>query len=160
MRACIGLGSNLGDPLAQVRGAFAELERIPGACCLRRSRLYRSAPVGPPGQPDYVNGVASLETHCGPWELLAALQAIEAAHGRVRGAERWGPRTLDLDLLVYGPWQSAAPELTVPHPRLAERAFVVFPLLEIEPDLQVPGLGPLRDLAVRLSPTGLVALEG
>ena len=159
VRAYVALGSNLGDPIGHVRGALAELGRIPGTRRLDQSRLWYSEPLGPPGQPRYVNAVAVLETERAPRDLLAELQRIEAAHGRVRGAERWGPRTLDLDLLVYGDWRSEAPDLTVPHPRIADRPFVVFPLLEIEPGLRVPGLPPLQELAARLSAAGLCPVD-
>jgi 2-amino-4-hydroxy-6-hydroxymethyldihydropteridine diphosphokinase len=158
VRAYVALGSNLDDPVSQVRAAMADLGGLPGTRCVRCSRLYRSAPVGPPGQPDYVNAVAALDTTLSPGTLLGRMQGIEAAHGRVRGGERWGPRTLDLDLLLFGDWRSDDPLLTVPHPRLAERAFVVFPLQEVGPDLVVPGLAPLAEIAMRLSPAGLEVL--
>jgi 2-amino-4-hydroxy-6-hydroxymethyldihydropteridine diphosphokinase len=160
LRAYVALGSNLDDPVGHVRRALEDLDRIPQTRCLRCSRLYHSRAVGPPGQPDYVNAVAALETGLHPRGLLATLQGIESAHGRVRGPERWGPRTLDLDLLVYGEWRSPDPLLTIPHPRIAERPFVVFPLQEVEPDLLIPGVGPVRVLAARLTVSGLTPVEG
>ena len=154
-RAYVGLGSNLDDPVGHVRQALVDLAALPETACLGHSRLYRSPPMGPSGQPDYVNAVAVLESGLEPRELLAELQAIEARHGRVRVAERWGPRTLDLDLLVYGNWQSTDPTLTVPHPGIAGRAFVVWPLFEIAPDLEIPGLAPVRRLAEALPAAAL-----
>jgi 2-amino-4-hydroxy-6-hydroxymethyldihydropteridine diphosphokinase len=105
-----------------------------------------------------VNAVAVIETGLGPHALLAALQAIEVRHGRVRGLERWGPRTLDLDLLVYGAWRSSDPAITVPHPRIAERAFVLWPLFELAPDLEIPGLAPVRQLVEAVPADALEAL--
>ncbi len=145
-RAYVGIGSNLEDPRRQVLQAFDELEQITGTHCVARSGLYRSAPLGPPNQPDYINAAAALDTRLGAHELLAALQAIEQRHGRRRDGERWGPRTLDLDLLLYADCVSSEPQLTLPHPELHRRAFVLYPLHEIAPDLQVPGHGMLADL--------------
>ena len=152
VRAYVGLGSNLDDPVAQVRSALDELGELPHTLRVAQSSLYRSPPMGPAGQPDYVNAVAVLDTGLEPRALLRELQAIEARHGRVRGAERWGPRTLDLDLLVYGDWCSSDPGLTVPHPGIGERPFVLWPLLEVAPGLRVPGLGVVRDLVRGLDP--------
>ncbi|MBI2778180.1 MAG: 2-amino-4-hydroxy-6-hydroxymethyldihydropteridine diphosphokinase [Gammaproteobacteria bacterium] len=146
MRAYVGLGSNLNDPARQVKSALAALNGIPETRCLRYSSLYRSAPLGQADQPDYINAVAMLETHLPAQQLLSELQGIERIHGRVRGAERWGPRTLDLDLLLYGDMRLESEELTVPHPRLAERSFVLYPLCEIAPDLEIYGLGGVQQL--------------
>ena len=157
-RAYVGLGSNLDDPVRHLRQALVDLAGIPETGGLRHSRLYRNPPLGPPGQPDYVNAVAVIETGLGPHALLAALQAIEVRHGRVRGLERWGPRTLDLDLLVYGAWRSSDPAITVPHPRIAERAFVLWPLFELAPDLEIPGLAPVRRLVEAVPADALEAL--
>jgi 2-amino-4-hydroxy-6-hydroxymethyldihydropteridine diphosphokinase len=159
VRAYVGLGGNLDDPVSHVRGALEDLRALGDTCCVRPSGLYRSLPVGPVAQPSYVNAVACLDTGLSPWSLLAALQGVEARHGRVRGPERWGPRTLDLDLLVYGAWRSCDARLTVPHPELAGRAFVLVPLLEIAPDLDVPGLARVRDLARAVGSDGVEALE-
>lgn len=139
--AFIGIGSNLDGPAAQVRRALEELAALPDTRLERASALYRTPPLGPPAQPDYINAVARLVTGLAPHPLLDALQAIEQAHGRVRG-ERWGPRTLDLDLLVYDAVRIADDRLTVPHPGIGERSFVLTPLAEIAPDWDVPGLGP------------------
>jgi 2-amino-4-hydroxy-6-hydroxymethyldihydropteridine diphosphokinase len=145
--AYIGLGSNLADPLTQVHNAIDALAALPG-CTLRRcSSRYATAPLGPMPQPEYVNAVVSLATRLSPLALLAALQGIERDHGRVRDGNRWGPRTLDLDLLLYGALQIRLPELVLPHPEIANRAFVIVPLAEIAPSgLMVPGLGQLPDL--------------
>ena len=159
IRAYIGLGSNLGDPVAQVKRARAAIAVLSGVEEVAFSSLYRSRPLGPQDQPDYVNAVMAVDTGLPAPELLAALQAIETAQGRVREGERWGPRTLDLDLLLYGRACIRTAELTVPHYGLAERCFVLHPLAEIAPaDLYVPGLGPLSDLVQRCPATGLERL--
>lgn len=139
----VGLGSNLERPQQQVHRALQELDGLPDSQLLRHSRMYGSAPLGPAGQPDYVNAVALLRTTLDPHALLDGLQAVEGRHGRTRG-ERWGARTLDLDMLLFGSAQISTPRLEVPHPQLHRRAFVVVPLHEIAPDLELPGLGPLR----------------
>ncbi len=146
IRAYIGLGSNLNDPVQQVQAALAALSDLPETRCVRHSSLYRSAPLGQSDQPDYINAVAMLDTRLSARQLLTELQAMEHIHGRVRGAERWGPRPLDLDMLLYGDLQLESEELTVPHPRLAERSFVLYPLCEIAPDLEIPGLGGVQQL--------------
>jgi len=151
--AYVGLGSNLpgprGSPREAVLAALAALDELPDTRLVARSRLYRTRPLGgPPGQPDYVNAVARLETALSPGALLEALHGLEAAWGRRRG-ERWGPRTLDLDLLLHGGRRLAEDGLRLPHPRLAERDFVMLPLLELAPGLEVPGLGPAAELAER-----------
>jgi len=143
--AYIGLGANLGASLEQLaatlRAALAALAALPASRLEAVSGAYRTAPVDASG-PDYLNAVARLETALPPEALLAALQAIELAHGRER-PYRNAPRTLDLDLLLYGQQQLASPRLELPHPRLHQRAFVLRPLLELAPGLRVPGLGPL-----------------
>ncbi len=151
----IALGSNLAGPTGQVRSGITALAGLPASRLLRSSSLYRSAPMGPPEQPDYINAVVALETGLSPQALLASLHAIEDRHGRVRGPERWGPRTLDLDLLLYGEERITGTELVVPHPGLALRPFVLYPLQEIEPELQIPGLGPLWVLIERCPAAGL-----
>lgn len=157
--AYIGLGSNLHDPRAQVERAFSELSALPSSRLSARSSLYRARPLGPSDQPDYVNAVAELRTLLAPVDLLRGLQQIEVAHGRVRGPERWGPRTLDLDLLLYGQRTIQLPELTVPHAGLAQRAFVLLPLLELAgPALQIPGRGRLGDLAAASDSLGVAVL--
>ena len=138
--AYIGIGSNLEDPRAQVVLAFEELARVPDTRAIARSSLYRTAPIGRTAQPDFINAVAAVETQLSPDALLRELQAIEARHGRERSLPN-APRTLDLDLLLYGDARIAKPGLTVPHPRMHERAFVLQPLLEIAPQVQIPQRG-------------------
>jgi 2-amino-4-hydroxy-6-hydroxymethyldihydropteridine diphosphokinase len=144
-RAYIGLGSNLGDPLTQLRAAVAELAALPRARLASCSAPYRSAPVGFTDQPDFVNAACRLDTALTPPELLAALLAIERRRGRVR-ERAGGPRTLDLDLLLYDGLCLDRPGLRLPHPRMHERAFVLYPLHEIEPGLELPGHGPVAAL--------------
>lgn len=158
VRAFVGIGSNLDDPIGHVRRALRELDEVVDSQCVAASSLYRSDPMGPPGQPDYINAVAALDTDLSPLDLLHALQALEQAHGRVREGLRWGPRTLDLDLLLYGSQTIDLPELQVPHPGLHERAFVLYPLAEIEPQLVVPGKGTMEQLMVRCRFQGLSRL--
>lgn len=143
-RAYIGLGANLGDACGTLMAALDELASRPDTTLSASSSLYRSAPVDADG-PDYVNAVARIETSLDPHELLAALHAIEARHGRERPF-RNAPRTLDLDLLIHGEHIIDEPALVLPHPRLHQRAFVLAPLAEIEPDLDVPGRGPVGEL--------------
>jgi 2-amino-4-hydroxy-6-hydroxymethyldihydropteridine diphosphokinase len=144
-RAYVGLGANLGEPRRQVEAALTELDAIPRTQLLKASSLYRSAPVGYAHQPEYVNAVAELETGLAAHALLAALQAIESRHGRSRSFAD-APRTLDLDILLFGDAMLSDPGLTIPHPRMHERAFVLKPLLEIAPDAEVPGRGAAQDL--------------
>jgi 2-amino-4-hydroxy-6-hydroxymethyldihydropteridine diphosphokinase len=132
--AYVGIGSNLDDPRAQVLRAFDELDELPHTRLVKKSSLYRSAPVGHAAQPDFVNAVAQIETALPAERLLAELQAIEARHGRRRSFAN-APRTLDLDLLLYGTAELSTPTLQVPHPRMHERRFVLKPLLEIAPQL-------------------------
>jgi 2-amino-4-hydroxy-6-hydroxymethyldihydropteridine diphosphokinase len=132
--AYIGIGSNLDDPRAQVLQAFTELDRLPHTRVVKKSSLYRSAPIGHAAQPDFINAVAQLETGLPAERLLAELQEVEARHGRVRSFPN-APRTLDLDVLLYGNAEIRSTTLTVPHPRMHERAFVLKPLLEISPQL-------------------------
>lgn len=142
--AYIGLGANLNDPAAQIEHAFDELDRITGTRLVARSALYASAPVGYVDQPDFINAVAQVSTTLAPRALLAALLEIEQRHGRARSF-RNAPRTLDLDLLLYGAAHFHEDHLTLPHPRMTERAFVLLPLIEIAPDLLIPGRGRAVD---------------
>jgi 2-amino-4-hydroxy-6-hydroxymethyldihydropteridine diphosphokinase len=158
VQAYIGIGSNLANPIVQVRQAFQALASLPLTCCVARSPLYRSAPLGPPGQPDYINAVAALVTRLAPEALLQALQNIEQVHGRVRTL-RWGPRTLDLDILLYGNLVQNMPYLVIPHPHLQERAFVLYPLQDIAPALVIRGLGDLATLVQRCPSSQLERLE-
>lgn len=145
MRAVVALGSNLEDPEAQVNRGFDELAAVAETRLVARSRLFRTAPVGYVDQPDFVNACAVLETALQPRPLLEALLAIEKRHGRVRGIPN-GPRTLDLDLILYGDRVIDEPGLKVPHPRAHERRFVLNPLFDAWPDAVIPGRGPVRDL--------------
>lgn len=138
--AFVALGANLADPVAQIRAALDALTRLPESRVLRTSSLYRTAPVGIHGQPDFINAVAALETTLAPHALLSALFAIETHFGRRRDFHH-APRTLDLDLLLYDDETIDTPELLLPHPRMHLRAFVLAPLLEIAPDCRIPGRG-------------------
>ncbi|MEM9057263.1 MAG: 2-amino-4-hydroxy-6-hydroxymethyldihydropteridine diphosphokinase [Pseudomonadota bacterium] len=145
--AYIGVGSNLDAPLEQVNRAVAWLTELPDCAFALASSRYASAPLGPRDQPDFVNAVVGLLTRLSPEDLLKQLQALEQCAGRRRDGERWGPRTLDLDLLVYAACTSDAAALTLPHPGIAERAFVTVPLAEIAPSLAVPRRGTAAALA-------------
>ena len=149
--ALVGLGGNLGDAAATVRHAFRDLDALPHTRLLRASKLYRTPAWGRTDQPDFVNAVAMLETSLPARELLDGMLGIEHEAGRERHAdERWGPRTLDLDLLLYGDAVIDEPGLHVPHPRLHERVFALLPLVEIAPDAMIPGVGPAREALARM----------
>jgi len=154
--AYVGLGANLGDARAALDSAFEALAALPGTELLRRSSLWRSAPIDS-GGPDYLNAVAELRTTLAPLELLHRLQAIELAHGRER-PYRNAPRTLDLDLLLYDDQCVDLPRLTLPHPRLHLRAFVLQPLAEIAPDLEIPGRGTVAAWLPAVANQGIVKL--
>ncbi len=162
MRAYVGVGSNLGDRWAHLAFAARQLRATPRVALVQASRVYDAAPVGPP-QPRYLNAVLELETTRTPASLLAVLQGIEREARRTRDV-RWGARTLDLDLLVLGDWVVREPGLTVPHPELARRRFVLAPLAELHPELVVPGTGAsvsglLEDApALDVVPVGLYPL--
>ena len=157
-RCFIALGSNQADPVAQVTRAFDELQRLPQSRLLGRSSLYRSAPLGPQDQPPFINAVALLDTLLTPDALLDALQEIEQRAGRVRKAERWGPRILDLDLLLYANRIIDTPRLQVPHYHMHARSFVLYPLAELAPDLTMPDGTPLSNLLDACSAAGLQRL--
>ena len=156
--ACVALGANIGEPLRQIAAAFAALAALPGTRVLARSSLYRSAPVGYADQPDFINAVAMIETALAPHALLDALLAIERAHGRVREFPN-SPRTLDLDIVLYGDVVLQEPGLTIPHARMLERAFVMLPLAEIAPDAVVPGQGKVSDLARLVDAASVAQLQ-
>ena len=156
--AYIGLGSNLDQPAQQLETAFTALNKISNSRVVNRSSLYSSKPMGPADQPDYVNAVAELETALDPQHLLLAMQAIELLQGRDRSGERWGPRTLDLDLLLYGDEVIDTENLQVPHPGITERDFVLIPLAEIAPDVIVPGQPPMKQLLKACTNYDLVRL--
>lgn len=158
--AYVGLGSNLGERRARLEGAVAALRATPGISEVRVSALYETAPVGPP-QGRYLNAAARLRTTLSARQLLVRLQAIERAAGRVRAAERNAPRSLDLDLLLYGDSRIREPDLVVPHPRLCERGFALEPLAELAPDLRHPDSGVrIDELARRVrDPSAVRRLE-
>jgi 2-amino-4-hydroxy-6-hydroxymethyldihydropteridine diphosphokinase len=157
-RAYVGLGSNLDQPARQVRQALAALAALPGTQLAGQSRLYRTPPWGDTDQPAFVNAVAALDTKLTPGQLLEQLQRIEAAAGRAR-ERRWGPRILDLDLLLHGDSVLDRPGLQLPHPQLPLRAFVLVPLAELAPDLIVPGQGRVRALLGAVDTAGIEALR-
>ena len=156
--AYIGVGSNLADPRRQVLAACAYLGRLPLTRLVLTSRLYRSDPFGPVVQPDFVNAVAGTLTGLDAPTLLAELRAIETAMGRPLERQRWGPRVIDLDLLAYGRERRTSEALTLPHPGIVERNFVLYPLAEIAPDLELPGLGRVAELAGAVTSEGLSPL--
>lgn len=153
----MALGANLDHPELQIEAGLRELAGLPQTRLVRRSSLYRSAPVGYQDQPDFVNAVAQIETGLNPRDLLEALLAIELRRGRVRDFPN-APRTLDLDIVLYGSLTLHEPGLTIPHPRMHERAFVLLPLAEIAPDTVVPGHGRIVDLVRNADVTGMVKL--
>lgn len=136
--AYIGLGSNLNEPERQIKLALQALAQLPNSSLIVASSFYRTAPVGYLLQPDFINAVACLRTQSSPEDLLAQLQAIEFRQGRIRDGQKNRPRTLDLDLLLYNDWVLSSAQLTLPHPRMKERTFVLLPLVEIAPNLQIP----------------------
>ena len=156
--ALIGLGGNLGDVRARLAAAIDALGRVPGVSVGARSRFYRTPPWGNVDQPDFVNAAVAVDTAMGPHDLLDVLLATERDFGRLRDGERWGPRTLDLDLLAYGDRTIDDERLTVPHPRIAERAFVLLPLADIAPTLTLPGIGRVDALLGHVDAAGCVLL--
>lgn len=158
-QAYVGLGSNLQEPVRQVQRGLEALARLSDTRPLRHSALYRSRPLGVAAQPDFVNAVAAFETRLSPMALLRCLQHIEQQQGRVRHGVRWGPRTLDLDLLLFGEVQMQSPDLTLPHPDLHRRPFVLYPLYEIAPRLLIPGRGAVCELLTAISRDGLEVLN-
>jgi 2-amino-4-hydroxy-6-hydroxymethyldihydropteridine diphosphokinase len=155
----IGLGSNLAKPVSQINSAHTAIASIAGVQELAFSSLYHSLPMGPQDQPDYVNAVMCVATDLLPMDLLRCLQNIEKEHGRVRKGERWGARTLDLDILIYGDQEIDLPDLTVPHKGIAERSFVLHPLFEIAPQLAVPGKSLIAELVAKCPLSGLKRLD-
>ena len=153
-RAVIALGANLGDAAVALDAAIVQLSSTVGIEVVGVSSVYRTAPIGGPEQPDYLNAVVVVETSLAPLELLAGCQSIELAAGRTREV-RWGPRTLDLDVIAYGDLISDDPVLTLPHPRAHERAFVLVPWLEVDPGAALPGRGPVVGLVDVLGTQGI-----
>lgn len=157
--AFVGLGGNVGAAVTTLRAAIGDLSALPDTQLLRASKLYRTPAWGLEDQPDFVNAVALLETQLAPQALLEHLLAIERIHGRSRDADlRWGPRTLDLDLLLYGDAVIDEPGLHVPHPQLHKRAFALQPLVEIAPETVIPGIGRASDALAAMATTGIEAL--
>lgn len=154
----IGIGSNLDDPPRQVRSAFTELRNIRASTLVQCSKLFRTSPMGPQDQPDYINAVVRLDTRLDARDLLNELQAIEQRAGRER-AVKWGPRVLDLDLLTYGTERIREAGLEVPHPGIRHRNFVLLPLLSVAPDLEIAGIGSVKQLADAVGHEGIVRLD-
>ncbi len=153
--AYIAVGSNLADPVNQAQRAIAALKQLPQSQWIAASSLYSSTPMGPQNQPDYINAVVAISTNLTPLALLDCTQAIEQEQGRVRKDERWGPRTLDLDILLYGDQVIDSPRLTVPHYGMKQREFVLYPLAEIAPSLTLPDGSELRALLNTVDRNGL-----
>lgn len=156
--AYVGIGSNLAGPEAQVRRALQALGQLPGTIWVVSSPLYRTKPFGEIVQPAFVNAVAGLLTRLAPEQLLTHLRALERDLGREPPRERWGPRLIDLDLLVVGRETRATPELTLPHPGITQRDFVLYPLADIAADLEVPGVGRVAELRARVVNRGIEKL--
>ncbi|WMN78502.1 2-amino-4-hydroxy-6-hydroxymethyldihydropteridine diphosphokinase [Vibrio parahaemolyticus] len=153
--AYIAIGSNLADPVSQAQQAIEALKTLPNSEFVQASSLYSSAPMGPQNQPDYINAVVAIKTNLTPLELLDCTQAIEQEQGRVRKDERWGPRTLDLDIVLYGNEVINSERLIVPHYGMREREFVLYPLAEIAPSLQLPDGTEVSELLEQVDRNGL-----
>jgi 2-amino-4-hydroxy-6-hydroxymethyldihydropteridine diphosphokinase len=154
----VGVGSNLDDPVQQVTAALARLAQLPDCHWVMRSPLYRAAPLGPQDQPHFINAVAGMLTTLEPLALLRSLKALELTLGRAAPVVRWGARRIDFDLLVHGSTCVSGPELTLPHPGVPTRNFVLYPLCAIAADLCVPGVGTVRELTARVSAAGIERL--
>ena len=154
----IGIGGNLAQPLETVKSAIQALMQLPNSTWIGVSSFYRSKPMGPQDQPDYINAVAQIDTHEQPLTLLDQLQHIEQQHGRVRKDERWGARSLDLDILLFGEQQIAHPRLTVPHYGMREREFVLYPLHELQPNLILSDGVSLQQLLQQVPANGIEKL--
>lgn len=159
VRVYIGLGCNLGERQRQLASACDALQAHPDITDVACSSLYETDPMGPADQPDYLNAVAGLNTTLSALELLDCTQSIELQHGRIRDGKRWGPRKLDLDLLLYGDQIINTPRLTVPHPGMAERSFVLLPLLELDPSIVIPKKGRAEILASQCQQFGIRRLN-
>ena len=154
----IGLGANLNDPIGQVKTALEELAKLDHCRLVASSKIYISKPMGPADQPDYVNAVALLDTSLSPHQVFDHTCTIELNHGRVRNGEHWGPRTLDLDILLYDQQEIKDDTLTVPHYGLKEREFVIYPLLDITPDLILPCGTEVQSLTKSVPLNGMIPL--
>ena len=160
MISYIAIGSNQAQPIEQAKQAITALNNIKETTLVTCSSLYCSAPMGPQDQPDYINAIAKIDTTLSAIELLDALQAIEQAQGRERKENRWGPRTLDLDIILYGDKAIDNERLTVPHYGMKEREFVLYPLFEIAPILQMPDGTSLIEMLKHCDKNGLTAITG
>ena len=158
MHAWLGLGSNLQQPVAQLRHALSRLGEAEGLEVLRVSSFYRTPPWGDEQQDDFINAVVEIKTSLDPIPLLRLLQSIENLMGRQRSGRRWGPRLIDIDLLLYGDQQYHSADLEVPHPRMHERAFVLIPLSELAAELEIPGHGAVAELLQQLDDSGICRL--
>ena len=156
--AYIGLGSNMNSPIKQIKSAIKSIEEIASTEITDVSSLYKSKPVGPQNQDDYINAVVKIETELMPYQLLECVQEIEKQHGRIRG-ERWGPRVIDLDILMYGNEIMIDQKLTIPHPEIHNRSFVLVPLAEIDSDCEIPGKGSVSDLLATIDKSNIVQLQ-
>ena len=159
MKAWLGLGSNLQQPVAQLQQAIKRLDGANGLEIFRASCFYRTPPWGDEQQDDFINAVVQIETSLDPVVLLRVLQSIENVMGRQRSGRRWGPRKIDIDLLLYGKQQFQSTELEIPHPRMFERAFVLKPLSELDADLEIPGQGTVGELLQGLDCSGVFQLN-
>jgi 2-amino-4-hydroxy-6-hydroxymethyldihydropteridine diphosphokinase len=159
VKAWLGLGSNLQRPVAQIKRALSSLESASGIEILRTSSLYRTPPWGDERQDDFINAVVQVETDLEPMPLLRILQSIENGMGRQRSGNRWGPRLIDIDLLLYADRQIQSEELELPHPRMYQRAFVLVPLCELDGSVTIPGHGVAEELLRRLYSTDICRLE-
>ena len=155
MKVFVAMGSNLGDREAHILQAADDITQLPDCTSLVASAIYQSAPMGPQDQPDYLNSACSFECELTPQQLLVELKTIERQHGRTQSTLRWTARPLDLDILLFGDQQIESPELTIPHPGIASRSFVLWPLAELQPDLHLPGLGPVQELMKSCEPLGI-----
>jgi 2-amino-4-hydroxy-6-hydroxymethyldihydropteridine diphosphokinase len=156
--AYVALGSNLDQPVAQIERAFVALAKLAQCRLVSRSRLYKTQPLGPQDQPEFINAAAGLLTKLSPRQLLVELKRLEHELGRAQPVVRWGPRVIDMDLLVHADAQISESDLTVPHAGLPERNFVLYPLRDIAPELLVPGHGRVSQLAARVGSAGLAPL--
>ena len=159
MKAWLGLGSNQQQPMDQLTEALGRLTETKGIGILRTSSFYRTPPWGDEQQDDFINAVVQIETSLEPLNLLGELKTIENLMGRKRSGRRWGPRLIDIDLLLYGDQQLYMDELEVPHPRMHERAFVLIPLAELDPELDIPGRGSVENLLQQVDCSGIKRLE-
>ena len=159
MQAWLGLGANLQHPVAQLKEALSRLDQTDGIEVRRASSFYRTPPWGDEQQNDFINAVVQIETRLDPLSLLHSLQSIENAMGRQRSGRQWGPRIIDIDLLLFGDQTVSSAELCVPHPRMFERAFVLLPLAELDADIDIPGQGEVGALLTQLDCSGISRLD-